>query len=316
MSSSTPDPLNSPAGLVIEARAKVNLCLRALSRLADGYTEIITLFQSISLTDQVTLRGRGDGISLACDDPSLPTGPENLAYRAAALFFEQTGIPGGVDLHLAKRIPVAAGLGGGSSDAAAVLRGLNLLHGGLLPEDDLWNLAARLGSDVPFFLLGGTALGKGRGEILESLPDLPPLPLIIVWPGMGVSAADAYRMLPPLPSSRPVGDPLTGEGPELTIILRRLGKRDIPGAATYLVNDLEAGVLRAHPEVRAAREALAGTGAAAVMMTGSGSACHGLYGTEEEAQEAQRRLVLRPGWKLFRASFSPRSISHWGVVKR
>ena len=153
--------------LVVKAPAKINLGLEVIGKRADGYHDIVTIFQEIALADELELTLNEEGITFSVDDPSLPTDAENLAYRAASLFFENYSKKCGVEIKLIKKIPHQAGLGGGSSDAAAVLKGLNQLCNKPYSADDLAQIALKLGSDVPFFLRGGTAYATGRGEILE-----------------------------------------------------------------------------------------------------------------------------------------------------
>ncbi len=284
------------ADLSLAARAKINLHLAALGRRADGYTEIETIFQTVALSDYIRLRQRPAGIVIRCSDPSIPDGRGNLAYRAAAAFFDRSARLGGVDISIEKRIPVAAGLGGGSSDAAAVLKGLNMIHGLPLSSGELADLAGDLGSDVPFFLQGGTAVGKGRGEKLEPLPDLPPLAVVIIFPGVGISTAKAYGMLS-RSGSRDCKE-------DLKIIVKHIEKGDIIGVKNHLRNDLEEGVLKAFPEVFDARLELGRTGADLAMMTGSGSACYGLYRSKERADEAARKLAADKRWMVFSTFFS------------
>lgn len=177
----------------IEAPAKVNLSLRVLGRREDGFHEIETLMVPLSVADRLTLERRETaGVELACDDPTLPTDSRNLAYRAADLFLAEAGAAGGVRIALEKRIPHGAGLAGGSSDAASVLMGLNELFGDPLPEGTLAGLAALAGSDVPFFLMRGAAVCRGRGERVERADFTAKLPLLLVKPPFGVPTPWAY----------------------------------------------------------------------------------------------------------------------------
>lgn len=289
------------------ARAKVNLLLRALGRRPDGYTEITTLFQSIDLADQVTIHPGGEGLVLSCSDPEIPGDERNLAHRAGSLFFAAAGLPPGAAIHLAKTIPPGTGLGGGSSDAAEVLVGLNALHGAPLEEERLRELALALGSDVPFFLRGGTSLGEGRGERLTPLQDLPPWPLVVVYPGLGISTAEVYRGTTP---------GLTGGLPEATMIAALFRWGDFPSLRGLLVNDLEEYVLGRYPPVREARDALTSLGAGIARMSGSGSCCFGVFEQQDAAREACQRLSGRSGWRVYLTRFAPARDSRWGVVKR
>lgn len=182
--------------ITLAAPAKLNLTLEIIARREDGFHELETIFQTVDLHDLVTVAlSPGDGIQLTCDDQSLPTDQRNLAWRAADAFM-RTGVEHhAVTIHLSKRIPHGAGLGGGSSDAAAVLRALSRLLPDAPAVQQLPQLAAGLGSDVPFFLVGGTALGHGRGEQLTILPDLPAFPVTICMPAGSVSTPAAYGAL-------------------------------------------------------------------------------------------------------------------------
>ena len=187
--------------LTVRARAKVNLGLEVLSRRADGYHELLTLLSAVDLADRVTIeitnRERGAApISLTCDAPGVPPGPDNLAWRAAEAMRREVGDAPPVRIHLAKAIPVAAGLGGGSADAAAVVAGLDRLWGVRLTGARRQALATGLGMDVPFFLGSGAALGTGRGERLAPAPALAPLPLVLVNPGFPLATRDVYGAAP------------------------------------------------------------------------------------------------------------------------
>lgn len=188
----------SPANILeLKAPAKINLTLEILYRRSDGFHELRTVMQELEYGDLLCFTELPDGqIKLFCDEPSLPGGEENLAWRAAALMQDYYAPKRGVRLDLAKKIPVAAGLGGGSSDAAAVLKGLNILWRLNLGPEKLHDLAAQIGSDVPFFLYGGTALAEGRGELIRPLPPLPSFPVLLVaMPQRTLSTALVYRAL-------------------------------------------------------------------------------------------------------------------------
>ena len=178
----------------LAAPAKINLSLRILGKRTDGFHELETLMAPLSLADEVEIaHAPGHGVSLACNEPEIPAGPDNLCVKAVELFREETGIAHGISLALMKRIPHGAGLGGGSSDAAAVLKGMNSLFDEPLVGEELALLAASLGSDVPFFLHDGPAFCKGRGEILEEAPPLPERALLLIKPPFPVPTAWAYR---------------------------------------------------------------------------------------------------------------------------
>lgn len=277
---SWPGPWLKPGDvLTLKAHAKVNLGLHVLGRRADGFHDIDTLFARLELHDTLTLEPRRKGVSLEVEGADLPGGGANLAYRAARLYLERAAGAGGVRLGLTKRIPVAAGLGGGSSDAAAVLRGLAALY----PSDlELLELAAQLGSDVPFFADDlGAARAQGRGERLAPLA-LPVQHLVLANPGVPVSAGDAYRAVrsydAALPLEAVLSDLRAGRSPSYT-------------------NTLQPGVVGLEPAVGEVVQALRATGLYGVLMSGSGSTCFGLARDSREAQGAAARLAERyPAW--------------------
>ena len=232
--------------ITVEALAKVNLGLYVLYRRPDQYHELRTVFQTISLTDQMEIEyrpGGGPAVELDCTRADL-AGPDNLAARAAWRLLESTGNAGRVRIHLEKRIPVGAGLGGGSSDAAAVLRALAHL---LRPRPDrplLLSLAAELGSDVPFFLVGGRAVGVGRGAEVYPLPDERARWIVVVAPSTPVSTAEAYRRLSPHLTSTLWEDKIYRLGSRICVF-----EPGQAGAfAEALENDFETAVFRMHPE--------------------------------------------------------------------
>ncbi len=283
----------------LSACAKVNLGLAVIARRGDGYHEVETWMARLSLADtlEVTL-GSEPGVSLTLlGAEDLPSGPENLAVRAAEAYLRRwveltSRSAPGVHISLTKRIPVAAGLGGGSSDAGATLRAL----AALLPLPDaqrhgaeLARLAAALGSDVPFFAADmAFAVAKGRGERLSPAPELR-APLVLVNPGLRVSAADAYGAL-------------VGFSPRLRV--EDLAARLAEGAEPRWHNALQAGVQRAHPVIRDVVNALKGAGLMGAIMSGSGSTCFGVASSEEHARAAAEDLAAQhPGWWV-RQTFS------------
>jgi 4-diphosphocytidyl-2-C-methyl-D-erythritol kinase len=257
------------------AYAKINLYLRVVGRRPDGYHEIETLFHSIRLADTLSFDAAPAGqLLLECDDPSLPPDESNLVCRAAAALRAAAGVEAGARIRLAKRIPMGAGLGGGSSDAAATLVGLCRLWGLSLDAAALHALAAGLGSDVPFFLRGGAALATGRGELLIPLPDAPPLALVLVSPPFEVGTPWAYRAWRPVP-----------DGPSAAACREALARGDRQALAAALRNDLEPGVVATHPELETIRQRLRAAGALGARMTGSGST---LFALARDAAHALR----------------------------
>ncbi len=269
--------------LTLRAHAKVNLGLAVLARRGDAYHEVETLLVRVSLHDDLEVgRTAAAGVRLEATGLPVPTGETNLAVRAAAAYANAAGLRGGVSLRLTKRIPVAAGLGGGSSDAAAVLRALARLAPGAV---DLRALGATLGSDVPFFVEDVTcALARGRGERLQAPPRrLPQLHMVLLDPGVPISAAEAYARLQSFTRRLHADEALSALA---------------TGGDGALVNGLQAGVVAVHPEVREALMELRGQGLRNVLMSGSGSTCFGLADSAEAARTAASELRLRrPGWR-------------------
>lgn len=247
--------------LVVSSPAKINLFLEVVGRRPDGYHEIESVMQLVDLCDRVHLRRSRRDIRVSVTGAELPPGRGNLAYKAAALFLEAVGLKCGVCIHLEKHIPVAGGLGGGSSNAAAVLVGLNRLYDLGQSRETLSNLAARLGSDVPFFLSDGLAIARGRGEVLTPLAPWPPQWLVLANPGVPVSTAWAYREA----SSK-----LTEWERRVSIYALIVCGR-LAWPPTWAFNRLEAVVLPHRGEVRALRALLQEGGGAPVLMSGSGA---------------------------------------------
>ncbi|MEE9614598.1 MAG: 4-(cytidine 5'-diphospho)-2-C-methyl-D-erythritol kinase [Thermodesulfobacteriota bacterium] len=265
--------------ITVSSPAKVNLFLKVLGKREDGYHEIRSLIQPISLSDELTIEAvPGDTVTVTCDSAAVPTGRENLAWRAAELFLERTGLKMAVRIDIVKKIPVAAGLGGGSSNAALVLRGLNELLGTGLGEEELMDIAASIGSDVPFFIPGGPAVVSGRGEILEKTT-LPAYEYVLINPGFEVSARWAYDNLD-----------LTKKGGD-NILLYSGKSLGVPeGIKAYLYNDLEGGVLKKHQEISILKGLLDGAGALGSLMSGSGPTVFGVFTDGDLAARAMEDL--------------------------
>ena len=265
--------LNSPC--------KVNLLLNILGKRTDGFHELETVMQPVPVFDRLSFERGGSGIELSCSNPELPTDSGNLVFRAAELFRASTRIRDGVRIHLEKRIPLAAGLGGGSANAAITLRGLNQLFGSPLTAEKLDPLARTLGSDVPFFLQDKPALGVGRGEQIKSLETFPVLrgkALILIHPGFGVSTAWAYKHLGRFPVS------LNGERGRAECLIRNL-QTSLSAAAPDFYNSLEAPVLEKYPLLAIFQQFLRGHGALVALMSGSGSTTFGIAENLEKAQQ-------------------------------
>lgn len=271
--------------LRLAAPAKVNLFLRVLGRRPDGFHDIETLFQAVDLSDEVQIQvGGGTDVGLEVLGADLGPTEDNLAYRAARALLDAVGVVAGVWIRLEKRIPAGGGLGGGSSDAAAVLRGLNHLLGTPLGQGDLLELGAALGSDVPFFLgESPTAVGRGRGELLEAVSPLPEAHLVLVMPPVHVSTADAYRALGRGDAAPP--GPRLGDPP-----------KSWAWASDVAHNDFQDPLARRHEEIRRALEALAEAGAQPALLSGSGAVCFGRFESRSAATRNAASLQERLGW--------------------
>lgn len=258
------------------APAKINLFLDVLGRRADGYHDIRTVFLPLSgLTDTVELDARADaGISVSCDAPGVPDGETNTCWRAAELFRAEAGLEASWRVEIRKRIPVSAGLGGGSSDAACLLRMLNRVHGFPLPSARLRELAGHVGADVPFFLDPQPALAEGTGDRLLPVACGCPLPLLLVNPGFPVSAAWAYQHI--ASSRRPPSPPVAD-------LLDALAAGDIAGVAGSAYNALEYAVRRKFPLLDLIGEALEEHGCLAAFVSGSGPTMVGLFASRPTA---------------------------------
>lgn len=262
------------------ARAKINLTLDILGKRPDGYHEVEMVMQSIELHDRFEFYPSGREISLTVEGSDVSPGPDNLVCRAAELIRRHGKIRTGVQIRLVKEIPVAAGLGGGSADAAAALRVLNELWETGLSLSELMLLGEQLGADVPFCLMGGTALARGKGEQLIQLPPCPRLGLVLVKPRFGVSTASVYQAYAPL---------LTVKRPDNQAMVAAIRNRDIIGIADNLANALETVTIRMHPEIEEIKTKLAAAGALGVLMSGSGPTVFGLA----EDMESARAIAVR-----------------------
>ncbi|HKO44681.1 MAG TPA: 4-(cytidine 5'-diphospho)-2-C-methyl-D-erythritol kinase [Pyrinomonadaceae bacterium] len=275
--------------------AKINLSLRVLGKRPDGYHEISTTLQTISLHDDLLFERNVSGeISLSCDEPEIPLGAENLAVQAARALKDHYSPDVGADIRLHKRIPAKAGLGGGSSNAAVTLLALNHLWQINASAVDLAEIAADLGADVPFFLHGGSAKGTGTGTTITPLPDDEVKHLIVLHPRASVSTVEAYRALnsPALTSNNPIpilaGSPDEGQFSESN-----------PRSVPELENDFELVIFDIEPEIKRAKSALITAGAQSALLAGSGSSVFGIFANREKQQRAVNEIQLEPGWRVF-----------------
>ncbi|HTL43039.1 MAG TPA: 4-(cytidine 5'-diphospho)-2-C-methyl-D-erythritol kinase [Vicinamibacterales bacterium] len=278
----------STASVSIRAHAKINLDLRVLGMRADGFHELRTVFQAIALHDTICCVPRAGPFAIECSTAGVPLDHTNLIWRAAATLWRslrRSGSVRDVVVQLDKRIPLQAGLGGGSADAAATLMALARLWRLRIKPSQFTDIAAHIGSDVPFFLSGGTALGLGRGEEIYPLADLPPHWIVLLIPGFGVSTSEAYGWYDSEPElSRAPREPQHVPGPW-------------PSRAAQMINDLEAPIARHHPEIDQMKAALRRAGALAASMSGSGSTVFGLFQKRREAVAAVDRLK-GTGWQV------------------
>jgi len=281
--------MNNSAGVRrarLKAFGKINLGLKVLGRRPDGYHELRTVYQTISVADELEIEYEPAGEARLVVESSAPY-PDNLVGRAALALVEATGIGGRIRIRLQKRIPAGAGLGGGSSDAAAVLLALPVLAGVRMGFNELLEVASRLGSDVPLFLLGGAVLGVGRGTEVYPLPELPPYTGVAVFPREHVSTPEAYRALgrgswvPGQPAELGRFEELVA-GFDAPVDLARLGELS--------ENDFETVIGQQVPEFAMLREQLQAMGAQLVRLSGSGSALFGLFPRRDLAQRARRAL--------------------------
>ncbi len=261
------------------APAKVNLLLKIAGQRVDGYHELVSILVPVALYDKLTIGKIERGVKVHWSGRELPEGQNNLVNRAAASFFEKTGIRKGAQITAIKRIPLAFGLGGGSSDAAATLKGLNQLWGNPLSNRDLEGLALSLGADVPFFLLQRPAIARGIGEILEPVRDFPSFWYVIVSPDLTVSTAWAFER---------VKMKLTNK--EIQNIIDT-PKKAIFNISELLSNDLERITLGKYPFLHSIKDSLIELGALGALMTGSGPSLFGLFDAAEKAHEAGKILM-------------------------
>lgn len=256
--------------LYVKAPAKINLTLDVLHKRPDNYHEIEMIMTTVDLSDRIGLMGTAKGIHIQSADRFVPNDSRNLAYQAAQLIKDTYNIKTGVIISLDKKIPVAAGLAGGSSDAAATLKGLNKLWQLNLSLDELAELGAKIGSDVPFCVYGGTALAKGRGEIIQQLPTPPNCWVILAKPTIGVSTADVYGAF----------DVQKAQHPNTQAMIQALEEGDYDAMCANLGNALESVTLNMYPEVEQIKEQMKKFGADAVLMSGSGPTVFGLVHQE------------------------------------
>lgn len=259
----------------VKAYAKINLGLHIVGKRSDGFHDVETIFHRIDLFDSINIENSAD-ISIACTDPSIPVDSGNLCWKAAEMLRKESGIASGALITIKKKIPVGAGLGGGSSDAAAVLTALNAMWGLSLSEDVLRRIALQLGSDVPFFLEKGSAFGEGRGERLTPLELNLPYWIVLVNPNIHVSTPWAYTRL---------SEERNGTFPHRPRLIEHIGK-DVVAGVLRAENDFEGIVFREHPKIGLIKQQLNELGAVLSLMSGSGSTMFGLFDDKSRALNA------------------------------
>ena len=262
--------------VVINGNAKINLTLDILGKREDGYHEVSMVMQSIGLHDTLEMERRAGDILLEIDVPGLEADERNLAWRAADLIMRRFHLEDGVHIRLTKRIPIAAGLAGGSADAAAVLRGMNELYGLGLDGRKLCELGAQLGSDIPFCIMGGTMLTTGRGEVLTRLPDLPEMSVVLAKPRISVSTAWAYQTYDAQGAE---------QHPDNEAVQDALRAGDAAAVAKRLCNVLESVTMKTHEIISVYKEMMVEQGALASMMSGSGPTVFALAASETQAEK-------------------------------
>jgi 4-diphosphocytidyl-2-C-methyl-D-erythritol kinase len=270
-----------------QSHCKVNLLLNILRKREDGFHELETVMHPIRVYDRISFARGRQGVELRCSEPALPTDSRNLVYRAAQLFLETSKIREGVRLELDKKIPLAAGLGGGSSNAASTLIGLNELFEKPLNDSQLETLAAGLGSDVPFFLQDKPALATGRGEKIRPLGGFPCLQgaaFVLIHPGFGIATAWAYQQLARFPGA------LHGRAGRAQQLVSGLESGDLENAGAEFYNSLEAPALEKYPVLVLFQEFLRSNGASAALMSGSGSTTFAVTRTLTAAEELAEKF--------------------------
>ncbi len=268
--------------------AKINLYLRVMGKREDGYHEILSLMQKIDLCDEMDFRPSAGGISVHCPGTTLPEDEGNIVYRAASAFYSRILRPPAIDISIRKRIPIAAGLGGGSSNAATTLMTLNGMHGSPLTREELMEIGAGLGADVPFFIFGNSAWASGIGERLSKAPPLPPLWFVLVHPGFEISTRSVYQGLNLGLTNQAFNYSIPRFSTEEELI------RDF-------TNDLERVTVKLHPILDEVKALLTASGARRALMSGSGPTVFGVFTDGASADRAIQELGRGNRWRIFGA---------------
>lgn len=267
--------------IVIKAMAKVNLGLDVLRRRANGYHDVKMIMQTVNLYDELIIKKEIEGITITSNVGELPLNEDNLIYKAAKLIFEKVGQTYGVSIHLNKNIPIAAGMAGGSTDAAATLIALNELFSFGLRKDELAEIGVKIGADVPYCIYGGTCLSEGIGEILTKLPDTPDCYLVIAKPGIGVSTKYVYENL---------HIETVKEHPDMDGMVEAIEKGSLEAVVAKMGNVLETVTIKRYPEIAVMKKCLMENGAMNALMSGSGPTVFGIFAEKETAEKALTEL--------------------------
>lgn len=274
--------------ICVKARAKINLSLDVLGRRNDGYHDVQMIMQSISLHDDIYIDCIDKrSIEIKCDKRWVPSNSDNIAYKAAAVMMDKYHLPKGVSIRIVKKIPVAAGLAGGSADAAAVLKGMNELFSLNLKEQELMLLGKSIGADVPFCVKGGTALAEGIGEILTEIAPLKNVSIVLVKPRISVSTAWVYKNLD-------IGK--ISLRPNTGLIVNFIKNQNVENIAKNMVNVLETVTLNRYGVIVEIKDKLVSLGALGSMMSGSGPTVFGIFGSKMEAENAYMNIIRDNKW--------------------
>lgn len=274
----------------LKSFCKINWNLQVLGKRGDGFHELSTIFQTVSLHDKITF-SKNENLSLLCNDEKIPVDESNLIIKAAKLLQNNFQTNDGAEIYLEKNIPSPGGLGGGSSNAAVVLFGLSKLWNLKISFDELLNFAKQLGSDVPFFLYGGTAFGTGRGTEIFPLEQIEEKFILIVTPNENVSTAEAFARLNVTY--------LTKSESKSILQIRRNEAQEFHTRQSSLKNDFESSVFHFAPEIKRVKKTLLEVGAIKALLSGSGASVYGLFDTEETRQTAQKALGVETDWRSF-----------------
>ncbi len=267
--------------ITLNAHAKINLSLDVLNKRDDGYHNLKMIMQTLQLHDIITIQEIESGIEIECEAPYVPTSNSNIAYKAAEKVIQEYGLNAGVRIKIEKKIPVAAGLAGGSTDAAAVLKGMNELFGIGLDQQRLMDIGKTIGADVPYCIVGGTALAEGIGEIITPLPKMEAIPVILIKPRFGVSTASVFKslQLDKIPYR-----------PKTDMLIDALEKRDIKFIGENLCNVLESVTVERYPLIDKIKKDLITKGSIGSIMSGSGPTVFGLFEDDETAKKAYSKI--------------------------